>query len=770
MANLNGTDARERINGTTEDDVIYMHGGNDTVYASTGNDLVYGGDGWDVLVGEYGNDTLYGGEGNDTFYGGGIHDLIFGEAGNDGMMGDSGDDTLVGGMGNDTAFGSIGNDTFVHAIGEGTDTMHGEAGNDTLELHLTSAQLTPEVRADLQALKDFMVAEQSAAGSTTALNAQAKGNALTLSSVGVVMDTIENVRVILDGNEVPLDSLLNQAPEVAAIVEATVAEDVAYNGVVEATDVDGDTLSFSVVSAPEHGTLTLDEATGAYTYTPAANWSGVAVFRVAVDDGNGHIVEQEVQLNVEAVADAPELTVISPVVATPTQEVIGNGSDNVLEGGAGADLIDGGNGNDLLLGNGASQVEVPLDIAAALGDLDGSEALAITLSDLPAGAVLSAGVDNGDGTWTLTPDMLPGLVMTATVNAGFSLTVTATSSEANGSTATTSGSIEVVLADDANTIVGGSGNDQIVGGAGSDVIYGGGKSIAPKDTAGVEVFRTFAAVETSGKPEKPAKPDKADDDVVHAGDGDDTIFGNAGNDELHGETGNDVISGGKDNDTLYGGEGDDDLNGNSGNDVIYDGAGNDIVNGSSGDDVVVAGQGDDAYKGGSGFDTLDFSEASGSMMIDVSKKSAIGMGTDTFSGFESYVGSSFADTFKGSSKADMLDGGAGSDVLRGMAGADTLTGGQGNDTFQWLAKDIVSGGRHLGVDVVTDFTEGDVLDLHDILKKFKGDAEDHVRVTEGKHGSMVSVDIGGTFHDVALLEGVYDTTAADLLASGAILA
>ena len=31
---------------------------------------------------------------------------------------------------------------------------------------------------------------------------------------------------------------------------------------------------------------------------------------------------------------------------------------------------------------------------------------------LPDGAVLSAGTDNGDGTWTLTPDQLTGLAVT----------------------------------------------------------------------------------------------------------------------------------------------------------------------------------------------------------------------------------------------------------------------------------------------------------------------------------------------------------------------
>ena len=37
-----------------------------------------------------------------------------------------------------------------------------------------------------------------------------------------------------------------------------------------------------------------------------------------------------------------------------------------------------------------------------LSDLDGSESLLVTIGNVPPGAVLSAGTDNGDGTWTFT--------------------------------------------------------------------------------------------------------------------------------------------------------------------------------------------------------------------------------------------------------------------------------------------------------------------------------------------------------------------------------
>ncbi len=50
---------------------------------------------------------------------------------------------------------------------------------------------------------------------------------------------------------------------------------------------------------------------------------------------------------------------------------------------------------------------------------------------MPAGATLSAGTDNGDGSWTLTPAQLTGLTITPPANsdADFTLTVTSTSTD-----------------------------------------------------------------------------------------------------------------------------------------------------------------------------------------------------------------------------------------------------------------------------------------------------------------------------------------------------
>ncbi|MFD1108546.1 hypothetical protein [Pseudoroseomonas ludipueritiae] len=55
---------------------------------------------------------------------------------------------------------------------------------------------------------------------------------------------------------------------------------------------------------------------------------------------------------------------------------------------------------------------IALDLGAVLADRDGSEILSLALEGLPPGARLSAGINNGDGSWTLAPSQLAGLTLT----------------------------------------------------------------------------------------------------------------------------------------------------------------------------------------------------------------------------------------------------------------------------------------------------------------------------------------------------------------------
>ncbi|WCE31245.1 cadherin domain-containing protein [Vibrio sp. SCSIO 43137] len=84
--------------------------------------------------------------------------------------------------------------------------------------------------------------------------------------------------------------------------------------------------------------------------------------------------------------------------------------------------------------SGDEDTAIALDITTALTDKDGSETLSVTIKGVPAGAVLSAGTDNKDGTWTLTSHELKDLTITPPHNSGedFVLTVEVTTTETNG--------------------------------------------------------------------------------------------------------------------------------------------------------------------------------------------------------------------------------------------------------------------------------------------------------------------------------------------------
>jgi hypothetical protein len=90
---------------------------------------------------------------------------------------------------------------------------------------------------------------------------------------------------------------------------------------------------------------------------------------------------------------------------------------------------------------------------------------------------------------------------------------------------------------------------------------------------------------------------------------------------------------------------------------------------------------------------------------------------------------------------------------------------------------VVSGRKSQGVDVITDFSAGDRLDLSDITDGFLGlnrlfgvDPASMVKVTDTSAGSVVAVKVGSAFYDVVLLQNVHGVTTASLLADGQLIA
>jgi len=99
-------------------------------------------------------------------------------------------------------------------------------------------------------------------------------------------------------------SAVNDAPTASA-ASATTSEDTAKTGTLTGTDVEGSTLTFAKVSDPSHGSLTVNASTGAYTYTPAANYDGTDSFTFKVNDGALDSDTATITLTVSAVNDAP---------------------------------------------------------------------------------------------------------------------------------------------------------------------------------------------------------------------------------------------------------------------------------------------------------------------------------------------------------------------------------------------------------------------------------------------------------------------------------
>ncbi|MDG4721849.1 Ig-like domain-containing protein, partial [Thalassospira aquimaris] len=172
---------------------------------------------------------------------------------------------------------------------------------------------------------------------------------------------------------------------------------------------DGATLSAGTDNGDGTWTLSSGDLEG-LTITPADDFSGSFDLGVTATSADGEDVATttgSITVDVVGVADAPTL--------------------------------------DVADASGSEDSAIALDIDAGL--TDSSETLTITISGVPGGATLSAGTDNGDGTWTLSSSDLEGLTITPAddFSGSFDLGVTATSADGED-VATTTGSITVDVA------------------------------------------------------------------------------------------------------------------------------------------------------------------------------------------------------------------------------------------------------------------------------------------------------------------------------------
>ncbi|WP_458094716.1 hypothetical protein [Roseomonas sp. WA12] len=321
--------------------------------------------------------------------------------------------------------------------------------------------------------------------------------------------------------------------------------------------------------------------------------------------------------------------------------------------------------------------------------------------------------------------------------------------------------------------------------------------------------------------------------------GNDTLNGDAGDDTLDGGIGNDRLNGGTGADTLLGDAGDDVLVGGAGRDTLTGGDGNDrfvftsatdsqaafagrdtITDWAEGDSIDLSGlDGDPTLAGIQGFifrgitatpekagagevfvhqfqgntyidigldgdgnrdmvikltglHTLDGSDFSG---IATSQTLTGTPGNDTL------TGSSADDQLSGFAGNDRLSGGSGNDTLTGGTGRDVMTGGAGNDVFAFTsATDSLP--TAAGRDVITDWSDGDTIDLSAIDTDpsiagiqgfvFRGTSttpdkamagEIFINQFEGNTFINIGVDGDGTRDIMIQLNGLHALDAADFV-------
>ncbi len=345
------------------DDTIYAGAEDSRVVTNGGDDLVYGGSGNDYVDAGSGFNRVYAGEGDDTILA-------------------KGSDYVDGGAGEDLAVFAGKRSDYVVSYAPGGQIRVGEIATnrysslDNVEkfafddVTLTAADVVsappkanPDVSGEVSedvgtvyggslTANDF--SSSAAKASIIGPSGLVQRLAGTYGTLTIASDNTfsyvpsQGAQALKDGDHVTdvfayritdasgrtSDSTVtiaiagsNDAPVLSPVSETGHGtEDSPVKGrLLAATDAEGDKLSYKLVAgSATHGSVAVDAATGAYTFTPDKDWNGVATFSYVANDGKADSLPKTVTVVVDPVNDAP--------VAAAAPEAFRGDEDGVVRG------------------------------------------------------------------------------------------------------------------------------------------------------------------------------------------------------------------------------------------------------------------------------------------------------------------------------------------------------------------------------------------------------------------------------------------------------
>ena len=618
----------------------------------------------DVRVGDIGNDTMYGVAGNDS---------LSGEGGSDQLYGGDGADTLDGGLDRDRLDGDAGNDLL--RGGDGADSLYGGLGSDTLEggndadfLSAGAANGGEDLASDRNLLRGEAGDDQlyGNAGSDTLQGGAdddvlggGSGNDLLQGGVG-------NDRLSGDSGN---DTLQGGAGD--------------------------DTLSYQDGADVLSGGSGFDLAVfsvASSDVTRRGLTDGSTELRVGTHSVLVNMDIEDLQFTDRVISYSDLSSQIATTNLPPSGEVTISG---VAEKGSTLTAVSTLDDPD---GMGALQYQWLRNSI----EITGATSATLLLEQRDVGTAISVRVTYTDGEQKLETVVSQTEVRVAHVN-----------SAPTGGVSITGQAIENSVLTAVSTLADEDGlgelNYQWVRGT-TDIA---GATAATYTLTGSDVDSVISVrvsyIDNMGTAE--TRSSAATSSVMFT---DRNEFGTDGAEQIVGGAGNDTLIGLGGNDTLLGAEGNDSLVGGSGNDIVRGGAGNDVLSGGAGDDLL---------DGGLGYDTVDYSDATTDIVVDINLARAqvvsAQMGTDQYGSIEAIRGGAGNDLLVGNASGNIIDGGDGNDALYGRAGGDRLRGGAGNDRLEGGAgndrlsgedgNDIVLGGDAndlIGGENGNDFVSG----------------------------------------------------------------